>query len=290
MTSCADAYPGAFDQRTYPGAGDIDDCWVIATIWAAHASDPAVRLPTVPEFRRHAGDPDDGKTDGGSLTEVLAGSRGTWPDLLVAGMEGTWAALAGELERGRIASLAVLSARLPKEVRFGFMGWHQVGAFRCSDGGYYISNPLQRDGARPLPISAPALEYAATALGYVRAALYPPRTAQEGDPTMLLTDPQALSGTAVMVASWRLWRVRDDTATTPQPKGTRFDVLGSVRYHASARRPEGYTGYLVSLAGELHVLPSENVSTFTAEWTTREAWNRGVQEAAKRAASAVKTA
>ena len=40
-------------QRLYPGAGDIDDCWVVATCWAARAAGVA-HLPTVPEFRAAA--------------------------------------------------------------------------------------------------------------------------------------------------------------------------------------------------------------------------------------------
>lgn len=284
MIDC-NVLPGAFDQRVYPGAGDVDDCWIVATCWAAKASDPKISLPTVTTFRRYAGDPDDGKSDGGSLEEVIAGARGCWPDLPVTAYNGPWSGFIAAVGSGRIASLAVLSGRLPASYRYGFAGWHQVGIAAC-DSGLVMMNPLQANGSRPRAIAPSAIEYAATALGNVRAALFPPRTAQEVTSAMQLDDPADLTGTAVLGVSWRLWRVADDTATPAVPKGTSFRVLGSVRYHKSAKRPEGYVGYLVDYSGELHVLPSENVSTFTPAPTPDAAYNAGVAAAAKLAASA----
>lgn len=167
-------WPGAISQVGYPGAGDLDDCWVIATIWAATASDPSLRKPTVTEFRRHAGDPDDGFMDGGSLDEVFKGSRGVWPDQPVIKYSGDWAGFKQYVQEGRTASLAVNSARLPARMRYGFNGPHQVGI--AWDDGFVLMNPLARNGTPPQPITEAELRPAATALyanGQVRAAIYP---------------------------------------------------------------------------------------------------------------------
>jgi hypothetical protein len=96
--------------------------------------------------------------------------------------------------------------------------------------------------------------------------IVPPDTATED--AMLLTNAQALTGTATMIDSWRLWDVATDIATAPVAKGTKFDALGSVTYHKSAKNPTGFLGYLVNHAGRLHVLPSDRVSTFAKTSTT----------------------
>ena len=167
--------PGVFSQRSWPGAGDVDDCWVVATIWAAVAAEAAAVRPSVTTFRAAAGDPDDGQTDGGSLDEVIRGARKVWPALPVrpfasADFDAFLAAVRG----GSPASLAVWAGKLPSGLRFGFTKAHQVGI--GWDAGLWLMNPLAASGARPLAISASALRTAAVApeLGYggLRAALF----------------------------------------------------------------------------------------------------------------------
>lgn len=166
-------------QIGYPGAGDVDDCWVVATVWAAEASRPGIRHPTVTEYRRHAGDPDDGVTDGGSLDEVVKGARGSWPSLDVTRWQSTaWDAFASLVKAGRPASVALDSAKLPPHLRFGFYGKHQVGvAWDAVRKTFVIANPLDKDGTPPKAISEAALRVAVLALlpqrQEVRAAVFP---------------------------------------------------------------------------------------------------------------------
>jgi hypothetical protein len=169
------ALPGVFSQRSWPGAGDVDDCWVVATIWAAVAADPAAVRPSVTTFRAAAGDPDDGVTDGGSLDEVIRGARKVWPALPVRPFASAdFDAFLAAVRSGSPASLAVWAGKLPAGLRFGFLRAHQVGI--GWDAGLWLMNPLATSGARPLAISASALKTAAVApeLGYggLRAALF----------------------------------------------------------------------------------------------------------------------
>lgn len=266
------SYPPIRNQATYPGAGDVDDCWVVATVWAATAFDPSVRQPTVPEFRKHAGDPDDGHLDGGSLAEVTRGARGSWADIATVSYDGPWSGFATRVKGGRSASLAVLSSKLPAHLRFGFRFAHQVGV--VWDGKtFLLANPLAPSGSQPKPITEAALKAAATALPYggnVRALLFPPRLPDTStEEAMQLTSKGPVIGTALVITDdldggWRCWRVRDGKAV-PIAKGTRAEVRGIVTYNKSDEAPAGYTGYLILRDGEDHVLPSDRVSTFTVK-------------------------
>lgn len=89
----------------------------------------------------------------------------------------------------------------------------------------------------------------------------PPDTSTEDPMGMKLAAKGPVIGKATMVVDWHLWRVRDDMKTAKKPKGTKFDVRGIVTYHMSKEAPAGYTGYLVSLQGEDHILPTDRVST-----------------------------
>lgn len=168
----------AISQIGYPLAGDIDDCWAVATIWAARRSlGPTMYMPTMTEFRRAAGNPDDPHaSDGGTTDQIKVACTQLWPQLAVqyyrsqdrAGFELL-------LKRGWTASLALLSSHLPLSMRHNFRGGHQVGVFH--DGvGLRMMNPLQKDGATPYKISADNLISAARAwgLGYILAAMFPP--------------------------------------------------------------------------------------------------------------------
>jgi hypothetical protein len=152
-------------QRTFKGAGDIDDCWVVATVWAYKAScrgASGLALPSVTMFRAAAGDPDDGYRDGGTLNEIMRGVTTLWPTVRAIRYVGGWSGFANYVRgQKRPASLAVLSSRLPAYLRFGFYGAHQVGV-QYHDGAWYVANPLAPNGSVPLRITEGALRYAAT--------------------------------------------------------------------------------------------------------------------------------
>lgn len=164
------------NQGTYPGAGDLDDCWVVSLVQAASASDPSIDRPTVTEFRAAAGDPDDGYRDGGNPSEWKKAVTTLWPDIgafFAFGID--WASFEGYLKRGWIASLAISSLYLPPSLQYGFTGLHQVTLFM--DAGYFhIANPLQPDGSAPQLVGGKTIRNAAHAYGngFVYAVLFPP--------------------------------------------------------------------------------------------------------------------
>lgn len=154
-----------FNQRTWPQAGDLDDCWVVSTIWCANAVAPWLYLQTTTAFRTAAGDPDDGKTDGGRLSEIMLACRTLWPQLKVQAHRGTWAALERLLDAGHVASVAVDSSELPPRHQYGFTGLHQIALFVDTSGSLRIMNPLDKDRSRTEVIARDAARKAAKAYG-----------------------------------------------------------------------------------------------------------------------------
>lgn len=168
--------PGVISQRDYPGAGDIDDCWVVATVWAAVASRPAIHRPTVPEFRKAAGIPDvQGKPNGGDIDAVAKGARGVWDISVTVYKASGWAAFLGDLKKGMPASIALDSGDLPPAHQYGFKGKHQCGGIW--DGTTLrLANPLAKAGSRPKPITGAQLLKACRGLvssGKIHAVLFP---------------------------------------------------------------------------------------------------------------------
>jgi hypothetical protein len=288
----APSWPAVISQKTYPGhdpnprdsSPDWDDCWVVATVWAAVASQPDIHRPTIPEYRKHAGDPDDGIFDGGSLDEVIRGARGSWPDLDVTRWDGAWDAFAALVKAGRPASLAVLSAKLPARLRFGFLGAHQVG-IAWTGTTFVVANPLAKDGSAPLPATADELRTAALALPYggkVRAAVFPapaqlPDTSTEEPMYSVpgIVSRRAPKGTPYYAS-----------ASDPNPKGT---TGSGARYLLLEQdKPENPTRYRVN-GNYLHG-GSTRVSWMPASALTDpqdESYNAGIA-AAVRAAEGVK--
>lgn len=167
--------PSTISQIGYPGAGDIDDCWIVATVWAAIASDGDTTAPSATLARVWAGDPDDGHQDGGSLDETYAVARRLNRDAV------RWESFDFDpfdalLRAGRPASCAVRSSSLPSALRFGFYGLHQIGGIYVN-GRYYIMNPLDRSGRDVRPIARADLRRAMLDLipsvGVVRGVLFP---------------------------------------------------------------------------------------------------------------------
>jgi hypothetical protein len=133
-----------FNQVRWPEAKDVDDCWVVASIQAVNAVAPWLPLPNVKTFRAAAGDPDDGKNDGGNVAEILNGIRGVWPVLtghLKPMRQDPWATLVSHLTAGRPVSVAVKSSLLPSRLQFGFGGAHQVCIARKGVR-FLMANPL----------------------------------------------------------------------------------------------------------------------------------------------------
>lgn len=171
-------WEGALNQKVYPGVGDIDDCWVVATVWAIrHKTHQSQNLPNCKTYRAAAGDPDNGYKDGGTLDEITKANNRLYPhvaDVKYARQYG-WAGLVALMNKGYTVSLAVRSAYLPRSLRYGFLGTHQVAAFK-RNGRFYIMNPLQPKGSAPTAISESALKTATYkfANGWVMASCIPP--------------------------------------------------------------------------------------------------------------------
>lgn len=166
-----------FSQRTWPEVGDIDDCWVISAIQGANAVAPWLPLLTTTEFRKHAGDPDDGKADGGNVTEIITGIRSAWPELgeLCTPLRGSWSwdKVLAAIKSGRPASMCVVSSKLTH--RYGFAGLHQVTIFHEPGVGLRVANPLAKDRSEPTRIATLTAKAAAEAYGggSVHCVLFP---------------------------------------------------------------------------------------------------------------------
>jgi len=239
--------PAVLSQIGYPGAGDIDDCWVVASVWAAKVADPHARQPSVPAFREDARNPDQPGPTGGDLNDVIRGSVRSWPYLTIAKYSSTdWAAFERRLTEGWSASLGVLSAELPVYLRFGFQGSHQVGvAFNAGE--FMVANPLARDGSRPLPCPMTQLRTAARkhGMGTVLAALYKPWEAT--DVLVYISDGTPSRGTATVTDDTNL--IRSDGAKTPIKAGAARAVYGEVRWE------DGREAWIVRSDGEkMHYL------------------------------------
>ena len=240
-------WPANINQVTYPGAGDVDDCWVVATVWAATASRPGIRQPTVTEFRLHAGDPDDGYRDGGSLTEIMDGCAGSWPDLDVMKFESSsWDIFADLIKSGRPASVALDSSALPAVHRYGFLGKHQCGL--AWDGHWFVlANPLAPEGSAPKPITESAIRHAmqqlVPGLDFLRAAVFP---APEDDMPGLTTTPGSnlISGVARVKQGTEVIRVSDRERITVSQDAVREAVGPFIA--DDLKLP----GYFISIGGD----------------------------------------
>ena len=142
--------------------------------WAFRAATGVTSLPTVPEFRAAANKPDKPGPTGGNITDIMRAVGRLWPSLGVVEYEHPdWDTFARKVKDGQIASLAILSSALPRKMRFGFDGAHQIGL--VYENGFLMANPLAPQGSAPIPISEAYLKNAALAVsnGWVLAALFP---------------------------------------------------------------------------------------------------------------------
>lgn len=151
------------NQAKYPGAGDVDDCWVVSPITCAHALRPKAAMPTIPSFRLAAGKPDvQGVSNGGTRADVLKGSLAKFPYLDIKLAPTDFAKFELQLRAGYIASIAVLSSKLPAILRFGFNGKHQI-SLEFADGKLLCANPLAPEGSKPIATTWAAIKAAAYA-------------------------------------------------------------------------------------------------------------------------------
>lgn len=166
----------SLDQRTYPGAGDVDDCVPVATIMAYSAEPDHKPLPNVPTFRKAAGVPDRPGATPMTVTQAGVGAHKLWPELRTVAARFSWANFAHAMEVGRRpAMVTVLSGQLPAGLQFGFTGGHAVTVF-FQDAEWWIVNPLQPKGTGPHRIDGHDLHLAAGALaggGDVDALVFP---------------------------------------------------------------------------------------------------------------------
>lgn len=145
---------GVFSERTWPGVDphpgdgvpDIDDCWVLSAYQCVNVVAPWLYLPPVPVFRKAAGDPDDGKHDGGSIAEITQGVRVLYPEFigkLDALRNVSWTRLRDELQAGRPVSVALSLGVLPKRLRYTTSAVpHQSTLVVKPNGKWLFANPM----------------------------------------------------------------------------------------------------------------------------------------------------
>jgi hypothetical protein len=181
---------GAFHQASWPGAGDVDDCWAIADLQAIHAVAPWLRLVTVPAYREAAGNPDLPGPTGGSIADSRRAIRILYPGLGADYMDQDpvvpFAALLARLKAGAVASVSVMNGKLPPSLRFGtYAGGHRVAVF-YDNPTLRVLNPLAPAHQRAKPITPDQLKAACLAFAPgIRAVVFPdPDTAFRTHPLL----------------------------------------------------------------------------------------------------------
>ena len=155
------ALPGTISQIGYLGAGDIDDCWCVATIWAAKAAGVPDWHVSVTEYRHWARNPDRPGSTGGSALGVDRGAVGCWPNAKIRRYHSSsWDGFISLLKTGWIGSLCIRAGALPSRLQHGFKGLHQVG-IAYYEGKYYIADPLAPNNSRPREITGAEIRKAA---------------------------------------------------------------------------------------------------------------------------------
>jgi hypothetical protein len=146
-------------QKKWPGigAGEFDDCWVLASLQAVHAVAPWLKLPGSAEFRSHTGvlnQPDE--ENPGTAKNMGAGIRGSFPGLKVQVVNEndsmSFATFASTVKLGRPAALIVKSGDLPAGQRFGFAGIHAI-TVAFVDNKWHVLNPLAQPHTKPVTMA-----------------------------------------------------------------------------------------------------------------------------------------
>ena len=157
---------GAFSQHYWPGVGDIDDCWVVASLQAVAAVAPWSYLHTVPTFRAKAGNPDEaGVQDGGTIAQSAKAIRALYPELDIEVSTGnlTWSQFLSRVKAGHPAMVFLMSSGLLDKYEYGYKGEHAV-AVAWDGASLRIANPLARPHSRWRVIAPSELETAVKAV------------------------------------------------------------------------------------------------------------------------------
>jgi hypothetical protein len=175
-----------FNQVKWPGAGDVDDCWVVSSLQAMNVTAPELRLVSVPTFRVAAGNPDMPGPTGGSLEDTIQGMVNLFP--FYAGelrkLKGwTWDDFADLAREHRPMSVAVISGKLPTRLRYGFVGdksFHRITVVVKGAGRWLVANPLapvysRWEEVNPLEIKPAIMAYGRHVAGHsgVYAVAFP---------------------------------------------------------------------------------------------------------------------
>lgn len=164
-----------YSQRFWPGRRDHDDCWVLASLQAAHAVAPWLPLVGVRAFRKAAGKPDDpNQPDPGDERDMARGLRKLYPTLAIEVVSnGEWRTFRKAVEGGRPAALILRAGSLPPDHQFGFAGIHAV-TVAFEDGTWLHADPLANPHSKPLAIERSAVRTAVKAFAPgVHAVLMP---------------------------------------------------------------------------------------------------------------------
>lgn len=156
---------GAYSQRFWPGigGGSLDDCVILADFRAAHAQHPELTLPSIATYRARAGVPDfDDVSNGLSLDDSMEAIAATWPGIAVERWLGSWEGFAAKVKAGAVASVSVLSSKLPTSLRYGFNLNHRITVY-WNGSAWRILNPLAPPHSRPQTITESALRAAMAA-------------------------------------------------------------------------------------------------------------------------------
>ena len=132
------------NQVRWPQAGDVDDCWVVASLQAVNVTFPWLYLHGVTKFRAAAGNPDDpAHADGGNLVQVMAALKALYPTVAARRHAGVaWQSFAADALAHHPLSVCVDSALLPTRLQFAFKGRHQVCVVVKADLSVLVANPL----------------------------------------------------------------------------------------------------------------------------------------------------
>ncbi len=169
--------PGVYNQRSWPGVGDSDECWVIATFWALVAAGVRTKaqLPTIYAFRAACDNPDQPGATGGTNGNILKAVRGIAPDANPVLYSGPWDGFDDWLDKGAVASLIVRCDHLPTRLQYGFAGLHQIAVVKVG-GKLLDADSLDAAGHAPREIARAELGHAAHAAysdGKMNAVIIP---------------------------------------------------------------------------------------------------------------------
>lgn len=139
-------------QRTWPGVGDFDECWIMSILQCTLAVAPWEYLPGTDAMRAAAGDPDDGDHDGGNIREIRRAVRELWPrlDPMLTSLDGiSIDRLKAEVRAGRPVSIALMPGKLPPRLRHGVGNVpHQCTVAERASGTIAFANPFATTGDR----------------------------------------------------------------------------------------------------------------------------------------------